>query len=123
MPTYRIWRGLHSVPGPEKWKHTRRCAIIYNRYIPNENGSYQRQTVAEPERTPPPPRSVLEQAEEKTCTPAEAPRHDSGPRGIFSSGLDAGDLLLLCIVLLLLLESDEEDMLSLLITAAAFLFL
>ena len=88
---------------------------MYNRYIPGSNGVYKRIPTAET-------------AETKTCTaesgacsatvrtPPTECRHSH-------KGSDMGDLLVLCIVILLLLDSDGEDMLTILVAAAAFMFL
>ena len=89
---------------------------MYNRYIPDSNGVYERHSVLEPEQrkvfTPP----ALLQETEKKCS--EAPVNQSN-----HFGMDFGDLLLLCIVLLLLIDSDGDDKLPLIIMAAAFMFL
>lgn len=85
---------------------------MYNRYIPGTNGHYERQIVSppQPER---PPAPLPEQPISKPCASADPP----------AQGPDMGDLLLLCVLLLLLLDSDGEDMGTLLLTAAAFVFL
>lgn len=90
---------------------------MYNRYIPGNNGIYQRQVVEEPHPksscpVPPPPC----EAPPENCTPS--PTCQS--QGLFA-GLDLGDVLLLCVILLLLLDADQDDMLSLLIMAVAFI--
>lgn len=83
---------------------------MYNRYIPGTNGHYQCNPVEQPCLKPP----------EQKPEPAPPPPKQTLPSG---SGPDLGDLLLLCVVLLLLLDSEDEDLSTLLITAAAFLFL
>ena len=89
---------------------------MYNRYIPDSNGIYERHSVPEPESkehfAPP----LLLQEASKSC---EKRHIDDNNR----FGMDLGDLLLLCIVLLLLIDSDGDDKLPLLIMAAAFVFL
>lgn len=103
----------------------RRWTDIYNRYIPGANGSYQRQTVEEQKRHGLPPELPAQTAcerKEAACVPEETPWNEFGVRRQ-QPKLDLGDLLLLCIVLLLLIDSEEDDMLSVLVTAAAFLFL
>ncbi len=90
---------------------------MYNRYIPGNNGIYQRQVVEEPHPeascpVPPPPC----EAPPENCTPSPACQS----QGLFA-GLDLGDVLLLCVILLLLLDADQDDMLSLLIMAVAFI--
>jgi len=91
---------------------------MYNRYIPNANGVYSRQSIPEP--------PIMErQPEEPVIARNEPKRELLVSRQIAKSRwptIDTGDLLLLCIVLLVVLES-EEDTMTLLITAAAFLLL
>lgn len=97
---------------------------MYNRYIPNANGIYQRQTIPEPPKSPVQlshdPPDPPDPCPEQEC-PTET-RKCVSPTSA-NSGLDVGDLLLLCIILLLLMDSEEEDLTTILITAAAFLFL
>ena len=91
---------------------------MYNRYIPNANGVYSRQSVPEPP-------TMEHQSENPVMVRNEPKRETSISRQCTKSRgpiIDTGDLLLLCIVLLVLLES-EEDTMTLLITAAAFLLL
>ena len=94
---------------------------MYNRYIPDANGVYSRQSIPEPQKRPekPPekPPDVCRELPQKQEPPA-APQKTR-----FAQGFDAGDLLLLCIILLLLIDSEEDDLMTILITAAAFLFL
>ena len=91
---------------------------MYNRYIPNANGVYSRQSIPEP---PPVERQPEEPVTVRNKPNREMPgsRQSTQKRG---PTIDTGDLLLLCIVLLILLES-EDDTMTLLITAAAFLLL
>lgn len=101
---------------------------LYNRYIPGENGTYQCKRV---EEIP-----VPEQPEPAQAPPAPPylppPPPPPPPRGALQGllgrflppGVDVGDLLILLILLLLLADSDDgDDSLSLLLTAAAFLFM
>ena len=92
---------------------------MYNRYIPGTNGVYERQIMNEPEK------KVMPQCENTVPTLADSALDKSTSNRAAPSTpvLDLGDMLLLCIMLLLLLDSDQEDSLSILITAAAFLFL
>ena len=85
---------------------------MYNRYVPDSNGIYERKTIPEPPKPQPKP-VCMEEPEIKQQQP---PICQSG-----NYGFDLGDLLLLCIVVLLLLDSEEEDLFPLLIMAAAFL--
>lgn len=90
---------------------------MYNRYIPGNNGVYQRQVVEDSHPEPPCP------APPEPCESPSEPRSPSPgcQSQNFLAGLDLGDVLLLCVILLLLLDADQDDMLSLLITAAAFI--
>lgn len=116
---------MRSAPAKEERNATRRWTVIYNRYIPGANGSYQRQTVEEQRRHTPselPEQAACERKEIACESEDRQQRNAFGPQRQ-PARLDLGDLLLLCIVLLLLIDSEEDDMLSVLITAAAFLLL
>ena len=118
---------------------------MYNRYIPQSDGSYRRSTVpdpygqhsARPQRPsppppePPPPTPKPPKACPKPCTAQKSqPRHTPPPtQGIGSflkqllpSDFDTGDLLV--VLLLLLISSDGgEDRSTALLTLALYLFL
>ena len=90
---------------------------MYNRYVRNDAGQYERIPVAEP---PPPP----SEGSGRTEGPPPPPRPEGGPppppppggRGIFSGileklnlkDIDTGDLLLLLLIFLLFRESEDE---------------
>lgn len=122
---------------------------MYNRYIPQPDGTYQRSRVQEsrqhrPERRPPPPppKPEPEECEPTPCKPEATPcpppppcrpdkgrqperRHESVP-GFLSQLLpkdfDTGDLIV--VLLLLLLAGDcEEDRSTALLTLALYLFM
>lgn len=89
---------------------------MYNRYVPGNNGAYERQTLPDPQRhgsSSVPPHDCREE------TKTEQQQARICQKSFF--GFDLGDLLLLCIVILLLIDSDEDDMFPILIMAAAFL--
>lgn len=88
---------------------------MYNRYIPNENGVYRMHTVQEPKTSELPECQPLE--------PTAPQKPIKQQKTHLFSGLEPGDLLLLCIILLIAMENGEEDLQSMLITAAAFLFM
>jgi hypothetical protein len=99
---------------------------MYNRYIPNQDGSYQKNRIhnPEPERKQACPPSV------PPCpppTPPEPPCREPGGAGSFlrqliPKNLDTGDLLI--IVLLLLMAGDcKENQSTWLLTLALYLFL
>jgi hypothetical protein len=100
--------------------------LLYNRYIPGEDGTYRCKRVEEipvpvqpePVQAPPAP----------PCPPPPPPRPQGALQGLLSRclppGTDVGDLLILLILLLLLADSDDgDDSLSVLLTAAAFLIM
>ena len=94
---------------------------MYNRYIPDANGVYSRQSIPEPKKRSEKPSEIpVTECQEPPQKPDCAPRL---PKPRPAQGIDAGDLLLLCIILLLLIDSEEDDLMTILITAAAFLFL
>lgn len=96
---------------------------MYNRYIPQSDGSYRKQQM--PEATPPPGKPSAEVPVPKSVSPPPPPR--SQPAGQFlrqllPKGLDTGDLLIL--VLLLLMAGDSPDNKNTaLLTLALYLFL
>lgn len=94
---------------------------MYNRYIPGNNGIYQRQIIEEAhqETSCADPQNTCEAHTEAHTTSSSSGCHSQG----FLTGLDLGDVLLLCVILLLLLDADQDDMFSLIITAAAFILL
>lgn len=92
---------------------------MYNRYIPNSNGVYTRQSIPEP------PAPAVRQTQESKAVQDDAQRNVPTKQTTnqrWGPMIDTGDLLLLCIILLLLVDSEEDSM-TLLITAAAFLLL
>lgn len=122
---------------------------MYNRYIPQPDGTYQRSRVPEPRQhrperrpPPPPPKPEPEECDPTPCKPEPIPcppptpckpdkerpehhRHESVP-GFLSQLLpkdfDTGDLIV--VLLLLLLAGDcEEDRSTALLTLALYLFM
>ena len=92
---------------------------MYNRYIPDSNGFYERQSIPEPKRMSEPVTVV----KQEQCEELPPSRKQHTCSGVPFAGMDLGDILLLCIILLLMVDSDQEDISSILITAAAFLLL
>ena len=94
---------------------------MYNRYVPQPDGSFQRNRVQtaqpppeQPQELPPPPPVRFEPP--KTMTAG------SFLKQLIPKGLDTGDLLI--IVLLLLMAGDcEEEKNNALLTLALYLFL
>lgn len=86
---------------------------MYNRYIPNDSGTYDRIPQEEPPRSnhhPPPPKPP--------DSPSSAPKSD-GISGLLQhfldqfhlDGVDTGDLLLLGLLFLLFRENADEELL------------
>ena len=113
---------------------------MYNRYIPQPDGTYRRSRIEEPirqpERRPSPPKAPPPPPPpvEKDCKREEhKPSHRPPPskqeisigsffRNILPAGLDTGDLLV--IVLLLLMAGDcAEDQNTAMLTLAMYLFM
>lgn len=105
---------------------------MYNRYVPNAQGSFDRQRAGAPrtESKPAPQASVVSQPappaakqQEQCRTVPTAKPAGKLPLGLkLPDRLDTGDLLVL-LILLLLLQENDEDPLPLLITLAAFFLL
>ena len=115
---------------------------MYNRYIPQSDGSYRKSTVREsptahlrtPWSPPPAPPRPPEKAEPNHSFPceqspppcAQTPQHSTSAlsflRRLIPQGLDTGDLLV--IILLLLMAGDSaEDNHTALLTLALYLFM
>lgn len=96
---------------------------MYNRYIPQQDGTYQKNRIP----TPPQPPPKEQPPQPPPCEDANPPYRQ--PEGAYSflqqllpKGLDTGDLLI--IVLLLLMAGDgKENKNSWLLTLALYLFL
>ena len=109
---------------------------MYNRYIPQPDGTYRKNRIDDP--VPPPPQHHA-QPQEQSCPPPPPPPCEDAPKQKpppCRQGLDAGDFLrrllpknidtgdLLVIVLLLLMAGDNtEDKNSALLTLALYLFM
>ena len=108
---------------------------MYNRYIPQPDGSYRRNRVESPCVKPPKPQSEVPKPpccpEEPSCPPHEKPRSSPPPHCDSGTGFlqkllpkdfDTGDLIV--ILLLLLMAGDcEEDRSTALLTLALYLIL
>ena len=102
---------------------------MYNRYVPQPDGSHQRNRVAEQIRPspapPPPPVGNAHQAE--ACAPKQHIKRQSDTitgllRNLLPKNLDSGDLIIL--LLLLLMANDcEENRNNALLTMALYFFL
>ncbi len=102
---------------------------MYNRYIPQSDGTFRRDYVPEAERRPPPPppeppQSLPPQGETEH-RPPPPPRHGSVSgflRNLLPPDFDTGDLIV--VLLLLLLAGDcEEERSTAMLTLVLYLFL
>lgn len=101
---------------------------MYNRYIPQPDGSYRRSSAPEAPRPPAPSPSPTPTPGRPEMPPCPPPR-PGGPLGIGSffrqllpAGFDTEDLLV--VLLLLLMSPDQgEDQSWALLTLALYLFL
>ncbi len=105
---------------------------MYNRYIPQQDGSYQKNRMPTPQPKPSPPPTPHQQP---PAMPSYSPpppmdiqpphRQPNGAfdflRQLLPKNLDTGDLLI--IVLLLLMAGDGKDNQTWLLTLALYLFL
>lgn len=114
---------------------------MYNRYVPQSDGTYQRRRIQE-QATPPPPKPAPEKPPLPVCQPPEPPRRPMPPprprprpcrepEGTGVTGFlmqllprdfDTTDLMV--VLLLLLMSGDcQEDQNTALLTLALYLFL
>ena len=96
---------------------------MYNRYVPQADGSFRRNRIGQPEAPAPSPQppSVIPEPARPAASP---PSISAGSflRQLIPKGLDTGDLLI--IVLLLLMAGDcEDEKNSALLTLALYLFM
>lgn len=108
---------------------------MYNRYIPQADGSYLKRRIPDPpqppkrppvEVSPPPPQQPCE-AQAPPPPPRQPPKQPSGSlesffRQLLPRDFDTGDLIV--VLLLLLMAADcREDQNTALLTLALYLFL
>lgn len=105
---------------------------MYNRYVPQPDGSYRRNQMPDPKKKEA-PHSKKEQPSYESCDTTPQQEHKSPPcrqegsissffRQILPKNLDTGDLLV--ILLLLLMASDcAEEQNTAMLTLALYLFL
>ena len=102
---------------------------MYNRYIPQNDGSYSRRQV--PDHAPPPPKPVTPEPEAECPPPPPPPRNCASRqelgiggflRKILPGDFDTGDLMI--VLLLLLMAGDcQEDQNWAVLTLVLYLFL
>lgn len=101
---------------------------MYNRYIPQSDGSYRKNRIPEPHPNPPPRSSP-------SPAPSKQEEHIPGPPAISRGGsvggflrkllpkeFDTGDLLIV-LLLLLMAERCEEEQNTALLTLALYFFM
>ena len=88
---------------------------MYSRFTPGPNGVYQRKQISTAKAVSPPPPAVPQPKQEQLSLKQRI-------KELLPKGLELGDVLVVLIALLLILDG-EEDMQTILITAAAFLFM
>ena len=98
---------------------------MYNRYIPGQNGVYQRQIVPEskPEPKLEPVQSSAPISEFRQTKSSGRTSHPFSFSRLLPQTLETGDLLVLLILLLILVDGETEDPLPILLMIAAFMFL
>lgn len=96
---------------------------MYNRYIRNDNGQYERVPVQETGGSPPPPPPSYEEPAPPPPPPPPPPNNpppkSEGKTGLLSGllrrlrleDIDTGDLLLLLILFLLFKDGEDEELL------------
>ncbi len=100
---------------------------MYNRYVPQPDGSFQRNRMQDHARPkPPPPAPLPPQPCDPPVPPPARPPRGMGIMDFFKNllpkGLDTADLLV--ILLILLMAGDcEEDKSSALLTLALYFFM
>ena len=106
---------------------------MYNRYIPQSDGSYRRRSVPDRKREASriPPLQQHQEPDCNICPPAPPPRHErcipppragSYLRNLLPAELDTEDLLVIVLLLLMTGEGRNDSGLPLL-TLALYLFL
>ena len=93
---------------------------MYNRYIPQSDGSYRKNRLEEPKPAPP-------KQDPPPPSPPEPPCHATLPamsflRNLLPKGLDTGDLLVIALLLLMAGDSEKERS-SALLTLALYLLM
>lgn len=108
---------------------------MYNRYIPQSDGSYRRNPIPDMSRPPSPPEPPpCAQEPEAPCPPPDRPErpkqqavhHKQSVTSFFKNllpkGFDTADLLIV-LLLLLMAGDNQEDQNSALLTLALYLFM
>lgn len=99
---------------------------MYNRYVPQSDGSYQRNRIPD-QRPDPPPEQPPHPTPRQEVPARQPPRPNemgigSFLRQILPKGFDTGDLIVVLLLLLMAADS-QEDQNTALLTMALYLFL
>lgn len=98
---------------------------MYNRYIPKDDGSFQKRSVPEQHRIPSTQQPVHPPQEQYTPPPSTPPPSRTAGsflRNLLPKNFDTGDLFI--VLLLLLMAGDrEEDQNTALLTLALYFFM
>ena len=92
---------------------------MYNRYIPQQDGTYQKNRIPTPAQPEPPPKPIIQAENECAHKPRSA---SSFLYQLLPKGLDTGDLLVIILLLLMAGDGKENDH-TWLLTLALYLFL
>ena len=94
---------------------------MYNRYVPNADGTYQRQIMRSAPSVKQPPVSDTPQpppAKAEACTESS-----SAPALPIRLPMETEDILVLLVLLLILMQESESNRMTALVTIAAFILL
>lgn len=95
---------------------------MYNRYIPQQDGTYQKNRMPSPPPPTPPPKAPVVPCDDPPHPCRQGESAASFLKQLLPKGLDTGDLLI--IILLLLMAGDgQEKKNDWLLTLALYLFL
>ena len=104
---------------------------MYNRYVPQPDGSFRRNTAPDKSQAQPPPPPHAPEPEIPCRPPRETPRpasHSGGQsitsflKNLLPKGFDTADLLIVLLLLLMAGDNPEEQN-SALLTLALYLFM
>jgi len=95
---------------------------MYNRYIPQSDGSYSRKSVQNPPSRPIPPPDPPKPEPPPKPKPDPAPPITGFLRGLLPKEFDTGDLLIVLLMLLMAGEKEEEKS-NALLTLALYFFM
>lgn len=93
---------------------------MYNRYIPQSDGSYRKNKI--PDQTPPPPPPPSKPAPEPAPAPVPGRSAGSFLKKLLPKDLETGDLLIV-LLLLLMAEQNDGDQNTALLTLALYFFM